>query len=629
VGPFFVFRILPNVHSMGFPRFKKTEPVSKEPEEPGWELNHEPHPFIRIAIIVSVVLVVAGGISYWKRAAIRNYSNNWTAERHLKAASEALENGQGRVAISRANTALQLQPDEFSGYQLRLEGARQIRAPRILQYAVIVFNHPEADLADKAEALGAVADIGDAKTFAGLYASLSEEEQRDPDIKFEWIRNELNASDPAEVFSLLGEVSGDGLSRYSALMIECLFRMSAKERYEEAEQLTLQLLDATSGDRNKDREIQIAILGILAQQPSSRFSESGSKAITRKLEKQGLFQKETAAPTLRYTLQLASSPDRRKAILDEAITSLERFNQDELYRWLAGNEEFELLLSMMDPDEPIRSGAVFKAIVQALVVNERYTEAIEYLQFPPESIDKVWSFGTEAQLQSLLGNSQESVSSWRKAMIVAERDLTKNGFLRIARMAKRLGDLSVTADALVAASSHELGALPDFDEVSWMINYLVEEDRLDDLLTVSQRLLRRSRNPILINNAIYLSMISSDGKVISEDMVKTMEALRKEKPDSSSFTATAALAYCLSDREAEGLALYEEGSESQFDWEPLTETQKATVALILAKLGQAERFLEIEQAIDWSSVTSMEKRFFRTRLEQHKAALADDDSSSE
>jgi hypothetical protein len=105
-----------------------------------------------------------------------------------------------------------------------------------------------------------------------------------------------------------------------------------------------------------------------------------------------------------------------------------------------------------------------------------------------------------------------------------------------------------------------------------------------------------------------------------------MEALRKENPDSSAFKATTALAYCLFDREAEGLALYDGEEGSSFDWASLRETQKATVALIFAELAQAERFLEIEKSIDWASMTSMEKRFFRTRLEQHKEKLAEENA---
>ena len=68
------------------------------------------NPWVRRVAVVTLLLAVAGGLLYWKRAALRHYANDWSADRHLAHAERELAADNHRVALSRALTAIELDP---------------------------------------------------------------------------------------------------------------------------------------------------------------------------------------------------------------------------------------------------------------------------------------------------------------------------------------------------------------------------------------------------------------------------------------------------------------------------------------------------------------------------------------
>jgi len=162
-----------------------------------------------------------------------------------------------------------------------------------------------------------------------------------------------------------------------------------------------------------------------------------------------------------------------------------------------------------------------------------------------------------------------------------------------------------------------MGRLPATEQIGWLIGYLVEQGRLDDLMSLTQRLLSQSQNPALLNNAIYLTAIGGDGKTISLEMIATAEQLAKKFPQYTQMRSTLALLYCLSERYEEALAAYRESDRIGNGWHDFSPAARATLALVLAGNGSIDPFANMSTQIDWSGMTLTERRFFQMKLDPY------------
>lgn len=155
------------------------------------------------------------------------------------------------------------------------------------------------------------------------------------------------------------------------------------------------------------------------------------------------------------------------------------------------------------------------------------------------------------------------------------------------------------------------------EEIGWLTGYLVEQNRLDDLESVTKRLLSRSQSPALMNNVIYLDAITSDGEKISDGVIDLATQIAENNPKFPQLRFTLALLLCLRDRNEEALAAYREEDRSGMGWHSFSPAARATLALVLAKNGSIAPFPNVSMQIDWAAMTTAEQRFFRLQLDSY------------
>jgi len=570
-------------------------------------------------VIFGLLLSIVAGLAFWKRHAIKGYANEWTAENHLTEAKTAWENEQYSVALRRAETSLQLKPGVFEAEQLRFRAARETNDYRLLQIGRILFLHPESADSDKAETMAPLLDLGDLHSFGQTYHYLLTDEQRaHPEIHFQWLRYRLLQNRPDVTLAGLEEIPASTREtepRY--LMLEMRARLASgkpgdSERFGE---LALTMLEEAAGGSAEWRDMRKETLSLLEPLQPDMWSPEIAKSLRAALLEGDSTEQRELAPTLDATLRLAESPEKRDQILDESIASLRNTHLEVLNQWLLRLGETGRIVNLRDPEQPILSPAVFEVIVRALLEEEQFEEALELLEYPPSNSDGIVLQVMKARACKELDRKPEETSAWRQTLLLAERDMTRNEYLRIAQFASRAGNQDITADALVGASMHPMGSMPASEEVGWLTGYLVEHGRLDDLMSVTQRLLSRSQDPTLINNAIYLTAISGDGKSISAEMIATAEQLAKDLPQYPQMRSTLALLYCLSDRDGEALAAYRETERNGIGWHSFSPAARATLALVLGGNGKIDPFPNVASQIDWSEMTPTERRFFQMKLD--------------
>lgn len=623
MGTFISPQLFP-CQSRFFKKSKKQQPLEIEEGYADWVKERYP-PWLKKLAVVVLILMIGAGLTYWKRAAFKRYAVEWTADRHLAKAEEALNTGNGSVAVRRAITSLELEPNKIDTYRVLLAAARISGDSRILVISQTVFLHPESTLEDRGNALAAIVDVGDGRRFQRLYRQLSKEDVLDPAIHHQWLRSRLVLNLPAELLADLDPTATAADPDLAFLQVRALYQLGTSEGDTEAGEVVLRLLSGGSSDSETAVEpaLRVKLLDLLALLPHSRIQPETAANLQKALEKDFAAMPKTLNPTLPFTLRLAATPERRETIIDAAVASLgETAGLEALCLWLERLRESTRILDTLESlEHPTNSTVVYMSHLRALTIVGRFEDALNLLKFPVENSDRVQLAVIKARICRKLDRKSDETTAWRSAMLEAERDLTQNHFIRLAAMAQQSGNAPVAADALVAACRNRIGILPSIEDTQWVIKYLYQNDRAEDLFSVTSRMLSVDRqNPVLLNNAIYLNLITSMGKAKVGEMIPVAEALVRDAPQYPHTRRTLALVYAVADRAEDALAIYRPEERTAFGLQEMSASARVGYALVLAENGEISEFQKVAAMINWTELSSSERRFFEERLQPYLGA---------
>lgn len=570
------------------------------------------NPWVRRIAVVTLLLAVAAGTLYWKRAALRHYANDWSADRHLAHAERELAAGNHRVALSRALTAIELDPRRIEPLRVLCASARELRDSRSLVFATALAGHPEATDPDRLDVLSLFAEVGEERRFAVVFAALPESLRVSPEARFLRLRQRLQRGEGAGVVAAL-EIDPELLETWPGprLRLEGLWQRAYPGDDAAAANLAADLLE-----QELKPDDRIAILEGLSQLLPSRIPpRSGARLLEALGEGIGTGE----PPTLRDTLAIAAEPERSEAIVVSVVERLDPGSLGMLCRWLALLGEIETILEVTDKPTGLTDPIACEVRARALIETEDYAGALALLSYPVDSSDAVAIAILEAAAARGLGHNSDENAAWRKAQLAADSDLTRNRYLGLAEAARRAGRREVAVDAIVAACRHPVGLLPPAREIAWVMDDLVKGGRANDLLAVLARILPwEGGEPALINNAVYLSLILE--RAVGGAAVEAMKRIVEAHPEEAGFRNTLVLAYLAAGDAEAAIGLYPEMSVPGSDeeaWRDFSETRKAVYALALAENGDDRRFRQVVETIDWDSFFEKEGRFFESRLRPH------------
>ena len=605
--------------------FKKSSQSDKNALQtsaiPGEKQWHVIHPVILRLLISLGILAVVAGMVYWKRSALRRFENEWSADRHLAKAVEELEKGAPDVALRRALTSIQLKPNRIETLRVLMTAARAVGDGRILTIAQALYTHEAATPEDRIEALGAINDVGDTLRFPAFWEALSGEARALPEAQVERMRHLLLKKAPLQVIEELGKSELAPGDPRRLMKIHALLQFGEAEKDRAA--LTLALEEAREAP---DEEARRKIFGLISVLPPERIPrEIAAEALEAARSFPAIDELE---PTLNFTLRIAQAPESRQGIAREALAALQKEHLDSLCRWLMRLREHRLIIEHIDEVQAFRSGFAFEARVQSLIAVHRLEDAFILLQFPPETADRVGALMLKATVARALGRKSEETAAWQEALLEAERDMTQNNYLKLARFAQAAGERRVAADAIVAACRHPRGIMPPSGEIDWLMQYLIENDRPGDLLVVSRRFLRSEwGNPVLLNNAIYLSVILGGEDSVGENVIQLVDSLQERHPGILGIRTTKALVHLLAGRAEEARGVFRPEEFTGIGWQAFPAPDRAVFALVLRETGPEALALNVRDRIDWDDMLEVERAFFWNRLFPGSRILPEAESS--
>ena len=581
-----------------------------------WVVVETRRVWLRRLGVALLLLAIGAGLLYWKRAALRHYANDWSAQRHLEHAERELADGNHRVALSRALTAIELDPRGLDPLRILCSAAHELGDSRLFHFATALAGHPEATDEDRLAALAVFAEIRDARRFSAFFEALPPEVQTRPEARLQRLRHRLRLGQGAGVVAAL-EIDPEMAEVWPGplLRLEGLWQRNHPGDDEAAAALAVELLEAELA--SEDRAV---ILEGLSRLTPSRIPPASAGQLLSTL---GETFAPAEPPTLRDTLRLAAEPGRRDALVTEATERHRDGSLEALCRWLAGLGEIDAILELTEDNlRALAAPGLFEARVRALIDREEYEEALALLRYPPIDGDAVVMGELGAAAARALGRRSDEVAAWNKARVAAEQDQTRNRHLGLAAAALRAGEEDVAAEAYVAAFRHPLGLMPPAREVAWLLKYLTENDRPEDLLAVTGRLLQwEADEPALVNNAVYLSLIL--GQPVGEAGVRIMEQIVERHPEIAGFRNTLALARLETGDAAGALALYsklEDGSaEHGKVGDSFSSAGRAIYSLVQAENGDVQEFHAVAGTIRWEEMLEQERLFFEECFQPHRA----------
>lgn|GEM_PF-6513460 len=508
-----------------------------------------------------------------------------------------------------------------------LEAARQSADSRLLSIAQAVFIHTESTTDDRIEAIAAINDIGDKIRFQQVWERLDPEDKSHPNAAAEYCRFLLGSGRPSKVIEFLAtfETKTDELSR---LRVEAQLQLSLDQ---DTGFLRDGLVGAIRLVEEGSDEMRLEILNRLARLPHSQFEPEEAQTLLEAIEK--VADKSMLDTTLSFSLRIAGNPVRSTGLIDEAVALLLEEQIDSLCAWLLRNGEHEAILEHIDEVQAYRSAIAYEARVRALIATERLEDAFAFLKFPPDIADRVGALMMRAAVARRLERESAESGAWQEAMLEAERDMTRNHFLKIARAAQSMNRTRIAADALVAACGHPRGLMPPIEEISWLVGYLAKHDRADDLLLVSRRMLsRHSDDPVMMNNAIYLTIVLNGPEAANDNLVSLIEGLATSYPEVVGIRTTLALAYLMAGRNDEAYAVFRPEEFTGIGWQKFNASDRAIFAIALERKDDGKLAANVKQMIDWEEMLEVERIFFRDHLieeDPRSRRLADADAPAE
>lgn len=564
----------------------------------------------RLAGLCAIPLLAATGL-YFLRDPIAEHTRSWRSAHNLRKAHSYAEGAEWEKAYQHALVARQLNPESIEALRMVARSAFNSRAIRTLDYANTLFLHPKATQEDKLYVLSILQQAEDHVGFARLYNLLPTEVRQHREFVILRVQflTKRNAFDSAKEI-LEAEIGKQRDRQLLLLLASLLVQPSAEpEQLERGQRIIAELAGVDEID-----EIARAAFQLLAFIDPARIRPDLLGDLGGRIG--GM---ETGTPAGYFagaSLALASakSPAERRTVVEKAIAELSDAAPSQLATWLARIGHDEDILEFLTEERSLSSPDLYQQRFGALIRTGKIEEAEAWLSQPPHAIEAITIWLARAQLSRLKQERTAESNAWEQAFKVAETTAHRNEFLRIFEVASQAGRIDLATRAILKAPTHPTGILPPAaDAVAPMI-HLTENNRLEDLLHLTEALaVRESDNVLLLNNLAYLNLLL--GRKLDESTTQAAQLVERI-PESLSFRTTLALGLILKGDPAGALAALPAEPEA---WQRASVADRAIRALALEKAGRTEEAEAQRSQIPLEGLTLAERRLLIPEKQEEEA----------
>ena len=286
-----------------------------------------------------------------------------------------------------------------------------------------------------------------------------------------------------------------------------------------------------------------------------------------------------------------------------------------LGQWLVGQGEAKRFLDQVPRSVALERPEMVPVVTQALILENRWERALSLLERAPEGTDPVVLLSLKAMIQTQTGHVAEAKQNWIRSYRQAEMTTGRQALLRCAQLASLGNQTDLRDKALAEAISRPSSLSIAATDVAFLFPSLARQNRSDDLLQVSLGLLdSEPENPQILNNAVWLQLMKGRA---DEDKVKKLAENAKRFPAVNALQSTLALAQLKAGHTEDALSTLEpmkqriEAGEAES-----APTDRALVALALARAGETQRSREIANTVRWDKLLSVERQFFTAAIDE-------------
>ncbi len=564
-----------------------------------------------MAAIAGVLLIAFSTAAFIKRKGIKYHVSSWRATGLLGDAQEASEKGNWRESERLALAAWQLNQGNYEVLIQLYRSALKQKSQYLLATARMVFKHPESNFNDRIEALNIFLQVGDLVTFKSLFSELPNEEQDFPEAMALGVKYLMARSDFPRALTLVEELlrmRGNDSDKLFKARILARIESGNKSMTDETQRLIVELFHSDS-----DLSIALSAFSILKQIPKGdwqleRFVDANDRLVA--------IEKTREVPVqlwlLAFEIELAFSPSGQKTIVDQAISDWQDSEPAPLCSWLLSLGEADRVISLISLERARASESLFRLLVQANIALNDWATAQKLLDQPHPKMRFSIVYGLKAAIKSQQGEHAESDVLWSRALNQAELSTGQSTLLDLAKLASKSGNSDIRNRAMTEALRRPSAVNLPVSEVSFLFSDLASENESENLLTVSRNLLMTDpQNPVLINNVVWLELITQSSR---KNLAKVMESLVAKHPKMNELRSTLALAFIQEGKVKDAVPVLGPIINEVSKGQASGSSDQAVVALALAKNGDRLRAKALFQGIDWSQMMEIERQFFQKQI---------------
>lgn len=560
-----------------------------------------------LAALTAVVWIKREGIDYRlgvKRAGSLIEQSRWASER-----------GDWKEAQRTAYAAWQLHPGEVGTLRQLFESLVGGKSGEALMVGKSLFEHPQAEVTDKLGAIETALQAGDLVTVASMFTRLRPAERELPEALELGARFFLARNHPSGALPLIDRLRlKRNEPRDLLLAADALTRTPTEGNVarSEAQRLIGELFRGQG-----DAETALEAFRLLGRIPMPErelyhFAEA-------RLRLEGFSNSGTKVPVEAWLivdeLDLATEPDRRNEILQESMDRWFATEPEVIGKWLLGLGETKRFLDNVPRAIALENPAMLPVVTQALILENRWDRALSLLDRAPNGTDPVVLLSLRAMIQSRLGQNAEANQNWARAARQAELVSGRAALLRFAQLAALGGKGEMRDEALAEALKRPSSLSIPAADVAFLYPALARQNRSEDLLQISEGLLAAEpENPQVLNNVVWLELLEG---ATDESRVKKLEQYVAEFPSVTALRSTLALAHLRAGRNEEAVeALAPLRQRIDAGEAEAAPTDRALVALALARQGDTEKSRELSKTVRWDKLMKAEREFFTAALDE-------------
>lgn len=539
-----------------------------------------------------------------KKADVLLEKSRWAAERR-----------DWREAQRTAHEAWKLHPGEVGALRQLFEVLVGGKSGEAVAVGKSLFEHPRATTADRLAAIESALQAGDLVAVASMFTRLQTSERETPEAMELGARFFLARNHPTGALSLLDRLRlkrnepGDLLLAADALTRTPTEGNVARS---EAQRIIGELFHGQGTP-----EVSLQAFGLLARIPMAErelYHFADARKRLDVLSAEGA-KVPVEAWLIADELELAAAPDRREEILSLSMDRWFATEPEVLGKWLLGLGESKRFLENVPRAIALENPEMLPVVTQALILENRWDRALSLLDRAPHGTDPVVLHSLRAMIQGRLGKTKEANQNWARASRQAELVTGRGGLLRFAQLAALGGKTDLRDEALAEALKRPSSLQIPAADVAFLYPALAQKDRNGDLLQISEGLLAAEpENPQVLNNVVWLELLERQA---DESRVKKLEEYAAQFPSVIALRSTLAFAHLRAGRDEKALEalapLRERIEAGEAETAP---TDRALVALALARLGETEKSRELSKTVRWDKLMKAEREFFTAAIDE-------------